>query len=182
MIQTLQINSGSLSHCLRHPSFYKKPRATRHRYPPLFPSTSLVAPRIMVAVNSLLQRWAITAAASGYWGAYQDCASNCDLSNVQISLPSAQLTTLGQPNSSHPVAVAVAFGVQNYTCSANNNFTYVCLLAYVNHPTIYLPPLCSVLLGLLGPSLNSTTFRACTRPPLLYSRRSNNPCTKPGLT
>jgi len=44
-----------------------------------------------------------------------------DLSNVTIPLTPAQLTALGAPTT--PLsAVGLAFGVQNYTCSANNVF------------------------------------------------------------
>jgi hypothetical protein len=74
----------------------------------------------MVALGSVLHNLAASAVASGYWGTY---VGHCDLSNVHIPLPDAQLAVLGQPNSSYPTAVGVAFGVQNYTCSQNNNFT-----------------------------------------------------------
>ena len=78
----------------------------------------------MVALGSVLQKWAITAVASGYWSSNSGGSlGHCDLSNVQIPLPDAQLAVLGKPNSSYPTAVGVAFGVQNYTCSQNNNFT-----------------------------------------------------------
>jgi len=77
----------------------------------------------MVAVGSVLHKWAISAVASGYWGSYSGQIANCDLSGVDIPLPDAQLAVLGQPNSSYPTAIGVAFGVQNYTCSNNNNFT-----------------------------------------------------------
>jgi hypothetical protein len=78
----------------------------------------------MVALNSDLHKWAISAVATGFWGSNNGPQiGHCDLSNVQLTLPSAQLAVLKQPNSSHPSAVGVAFGVQNYTCSANNNFT-----------------------------------------------------------
>lgn len=77
----------------------------------------------MVAFNSALSKWAISAVAGGYWGSQY--LAHCDLSNVQLTLPDAQLAVLGQPNSSHPTAIGVAFGVQNYTCSTNNNFTCV---------------------------------------------------------
>lgn len=81
----------------------------------------------MVALNSALTKWAISTVAGGYWGSY--LIAHCDLSSVQLTLPASQLAVLGQPNSSHPTAVGVAFGVQNYTCSANNNFTCVGFLA-----------------------------------------------------
>jgi hypothetical protein len=75
----------------------------------------------MVALGSTLNGLAISAIARGNW---ESCnVGHCDLSNVQLTLPDAQLAVLGKPNSSHPVAVGVAFGVQNYTCSTNNNFT-----------------------------------------------------------
>ena len=77
----------------------------------------------MVAVGSVLHKWAISAVASGYWGSYSGQVGHCDLSGVDIPLPDAQLAVLGQPNSSYPTAIGVAFGVQNYTCSNNNNFT-----------------------------------------------------------
>jgi len=45
----------------------------------------------------------------------------CDLSNTTIPLSPAQQTALGSPTT--PLAaVGLAFGVQNYTCSANNVF------------------------------------------------------------
>jgi hypothetical protein len=75
----------------------------------------------MVALNSTLGKLAVSAVAGGYWGS--NFIGHCDLSNVQLTLPNAQLAVLGQPNSSHPTAVGVAFGVQNYTCTTNNNFT-----------------------------------------------------------
>jgi hypothetical protein len=75
----------------------------------------------MVALGSVLSGWAVSAIARGDWGSYS--VGHCDLSNVQLTLPDAQLAVLGKPNSSHPTAVGVAFGVQNYTCSTNNNFT-----------------------------------------------------------
>ena len=81
----------------------------------------------MVALGSVLNGWAISAIARGDWGSYS--VGHCDLSNVQLTLPDAQLAVLGKPNSSHPTAVGVAFGVQNYTCSTNNNFTSVFFLA-----------------------------------------------------
>jgi hypothetical protein len=45
----------------------------------------------------------------------------CNLSNTSIPLSSAQQTALGSPTTPL-VAVGVAFGVQNYTCSTNNVF------------------------------------------------------------
>lgn len=75
----------------------------------------------MVALNSTFGKWVVSAVAGGYWGSHY--IGHCDLSNTQLTFPDAQLAVLGQPNSSHPTAVGVAFGVQNYTCSANNNFT-----------------------------------------------------------
>ena len=77
----------------------------------------------MVAVGSVLHKWAISAVASGYWGSYSGQIAICDLSGVDIPLPDAQLAVLGQPNSSYPTAIGVAFGVQNYTCSNDNIFT-----------------------------------------------------------
>lgn len=78
----------------------------------------------MVALGSVLHKWAVSAVASGYWGSFNEQSiGNCDLSNVHIPLPDAQLAVLGQPNSTFPTAIGVAFGVQNYTCSQNNNFT-----------------------------------------------------------
>ena len=78
----------------------------------------------MVALGSILNKWAVSAVATGYWGSDgNQYISNCNLSNVQIPLPSAQLTALGHPNSSFPSAIGVAFGVQNYTCSQSNNYT-----------------------------------------------------------
>lgn len=78
----------------------------------------------MVALGSVLNKWAISAVASGYSGSYNGGAvGHCDLSNVQIPLPDAQLAVLGKPSSNYPTAIGVAFGVQNYTCSKNNNFT-----------------------------------------------------------
>ena len=53
-----------------------------------------------------------------------------DLSNVTIPLSPAQLTALGAPTT--PLtAVGLGFGVQNYTCSANNVF--VCVFAFYVH-------------------------------------------------
>ena len=50
-----------------------------------------------------------------------------DLSNVTIPLSPAQLTALGAPTT--PLtAVGLGFGVQNYTCSANNVFVCVSAL------------------------------------------------------
>ena len=49
---------------------------------------------------------------------------DCDLSKVAIPLSPAQQTALGSPTT--PLsAVGVGFGVQNYTCSANNVFVCV---------------------------------------------------------
>lgn len=75
----------------------------------------------MVALNNLLRGFATSAVANGYWGSQP--VGHCDLSNAQLTLPDAQLAVLGKPNSSYPTAIGVAFGVQNYTCSTNNNFT-----------------------------------------------------------
>jgi hypothetical protein len=75
----------------------------------------------MVALGTIFSRWTIAAAANGYWGSHN--FAHCDLSGYQLALPDAQLAVLGKPNSSHPSAIGVAFGVQNYTCSVNNNFT-----------------------------------------------------------
>lgn len=78
----------------------------------------------MVAVGAVFHKWALSAVATGYWGSNNEqYTSHCDLSNVVIPLPDAQLAVLGQPNTSHPSAIGVAFGVQNYTCSPSNNFT-----------------------------------------------------------
>ena len=78
----------------------------------------------MVAFNTLIHNWAVSAAAGGYWGSYDgQSVGHCDLSNVSIPLPGAQAAVLGQPNTSYPTAIGVAFGVQNYTCSKDNNFT-----------------------------------------------------------
>jgi len=78
----------------------------------------------MVALGAVLHKWALSAVASGYWGSgNQSYLGHCDLSNVQIPLPDAQLAVLGKPNSTYPTAIGVAFGVQNYTCSQSNNFT-----------------------------------------------------------
>lgn len=77
----------------------------------------------MVALSSALEKWTVSAVAGGFWGS--NLIAHCDLSNVQLALPDAQLAVLGQPNSSHPTAIGVAFGIQNYTCSVNNNFTCV---------------------------------------------------------
>lgn len=77
----------------------------------------------MVAIGTVLHKWAVSAVASGYWGSYNGRGTgNCSLSGVHISLPDAQAAVLGQPNSSYPTAVSVAFGVQNYTCSKDNKF------------------------------------------------------------
>ena len=75
----------------------------------------------MVALGSVLNRWAIAAVASGYLGSQN--IGHCDLSGVRIPLPDAQAAVLGQPNTSYPTAVGVAFGVQNYTCTKDNTFT-----------------------------------------------------------
>lgn len=78
----------------------------------------------MVALGTVLRGWAVSAAANGYWGSSKDqYIAHCDLSDARIPLPNAQLAALGQPNSSYPTAIGVAFGVQNYTCSSSNNFT-----------------------------------------------------------
>lgn len=48
----------------------------------------------------------------------------CDLSKAVIPLSPAQQTALGSPTT--PLsAVGLGFGVQNYTCSANNVFVWV---------------------------------------------------------
>lgn len=75
----------------------------------------------MVALGNILSKWTIAAAANGYWGSHN--LAHCDLSSFQLNLPNAQLAVLGKPNSSYPSAIGLAFGVQNYTCSVNNNFT-----------------------------------------------------------
>ena len=78
----------------------------------------------MDALGHVLRGWAISAVANGYWGSKSDqYIGKYDLSDARISLPDARIAVLGQPNSSYPTAVSVAFGVQNYTCSVNNNFT-----------------------------------------------------------
>lgn len=53
-------------------------------------------------------------------------ATNCDVSGEasQIDLPANQ-TQLVLPTNSTPTFVGLAFGVQNYTCTSSNNFTYV---------------------------------------------------------
>jgi len=78
----------------------------------------------MVALGTVLHGWAVSAVSSRYWGQNNDqYTGHCDLSNVSIPLPDAQLAVLGHPNTSYPTAIGVAFGVQNYTCSQSNNFT-----------------------------------------------------------
>lgn len=51
-------------------------------------------------------------------------SESCDLSKTAIPLSPAQQTALGSPNTSL-AAVGLGFGVQNYTCSANNVFVCV---------------------------------------------------------
>ena len=75
----------------------------------------------MVALGSVLSKLAVTAVASGYWGSIN--IGQCDLSGARIPLTDAQAAALGQPNTSYPTAVGVAFGVQNYTCAKDNTFT-----------------------------------------------------------
>ena len=55
-------------------------------------------------------------------------ATNCDVSHEagQIDLPANQ-TQLVLPTNTTPTFVGLAFGVQNYTCTSSNNFTYVIL-------------------------------------------------------
>jgi len=73
----------------------------------------------MVAVPS------IVTAAAGFFGSLVPGLPKqpgaCDLSKTTIPLSPAQQSALGSPTT--PLAaVGVAFGIQNYTCSANNVF------------------------------------------------------------
>jgi len=73
----------------------------------------------MVAVHTIVTAVAgfFGSSTSGLWKQ----SGGCDLSKVVIPLSPAQQTALGSPTT--PLsAVGVAFGVQNYTCSAKNVF------------------------------------------------------------
>lgn len=79
----------------------------------------------MVAITNLIQRFAggATAAAlvnsHGFW---TSGAGGCDVSKATVPIPEGQ-TILHPPSSTLSASyVAVAFGVQNYTCSTAGTY------------------------------------------------------------
>jgi len=102
----------------RHTRSY--PSYTSERFP-LNPLTGIILGK-MVAIPTMTTVFAgflssLTPGMSGRPGVH-------DLSKAVIPLSPAQQTALGTPTTSLS-AVGVAFGVQNYTCSANNVFVWV---------------------------------------------------------
>ena len=86
----------------------------------------------MVAIRGL-----IAAAAASYLGSYDwtgqsaDGIALCSIDKFVPTFPSGQ-NQLVVP-STPPKFLGLAFGVQNYTCSSSNNYTYVLLLTSPPH-------------------------------------------------
>jgi len=77
----------------------------------------------MVAISSLIERWA-AAAYIGSHGFWDSGLGGCNVSADAITLPHNQ-TALVAPTNLTASFVGVAFGVQNYTCSATSNYTSI---------------------------------------------------------
>ena len=68
---------------------------------------------------------AASAALGGLLGSsLQYGKADCDISSFVPSFPTNQ-TQLVVPTNETPTFLGVAFGVQNYTCSSSNTYTYV---------------------------------------------------------
>ena len=90
----------------------------------------------MVAIRGL-----VAAAAASYLSSYDwtgqstDGAVLCSIDNFVPTIPSGQ-NQLVLPNTS-PKFLGLAFGVQNYTCSSSNSYTYVLLTSPYIHRSSY---------------------------------------------
>jgi hypothetical protein len=89
-----------------------------------FPSL-VYASLTMVAISHLIHNWmngAATAASLGGQGFWVSGLGGCNVSKAVLPVPAGQ-TILKAPTNLTLNFIGLAFGVQNYTCSKNNNYT-----------------------------------------------------------